>query len=484
MCHRLSAVIGILLLEGVTPLYAECPPIVEFHISIDRLAYTGRPFWIKADFKPPFTVQYPCGLGPASYPYLYPPDYFGESKLEVKRGSQTLTPRFSCCGAMVNGAPMRPAGVHRNRLPLHLQYPLTQAGMYSVRWSQSQQTTSRNIITRSNWIIFEVKDLTSKDRENWLRKQLASVPAEPMVLVGDYLPSLLAAAPDRRVLNTILRQLYSKDRLVCDYALGSLALFPGIDVRAQMIELLRSQGPCHSIAEAVQWYPGYFKIEGDDFIKTVLPYLSATDDKKVLASLELLCCLRGNASHLDAITLRQADEAVLRTAPRLIRKAEARQYFLAQYLAYPKNDKSRKFLQELIEQPDSYRQSAVMSLAKHADARDLPLLGNLLLHHGQSYQLFDLPAQLLRSFGEPCLSYLEQTLSKSSEFSIQRAIAEELMTKERPFVWEFLAGQIKDNKVNTGYWIKWLGRRFPKTLSSNPSDLELIGFFKFHGRDQ
>jgi hypothetical protein len=96
------------------------------------------------------------------------------------------------------------------------------------------------VVARSDWLTFEVKPSTPEQREAWLKKELTAVPGDPGPLVGNFLPSLLVASLDSRVLRAVLQELYSKDELVSGYALSSLGLFHEDDLRA--LELVHHRG--------------------------------------------------------------------------------------------------------------------------------------------------------------------------------------------------------------------------------------------------
>jgi hypothetical protein len=101
-----------------------------FTIAIDQPAYTNEPVWVRALNGPLQNVRCPF------YPAI---GFFGCNKLEVRRDGAVLSPRTIPITGMSWGGPAcgssAPAGSPQGRLPLHILYPLTQPGTYSVRWT-------------------------------------------------------------------------------------------------------------------------------------------------------------------------------------------------------------------------------------------------------------------------------------------------------------------------------------------------------------
>ena len=104
--------------------------VPAFTIAIDGPIYAGQPVWIRAvDGTRNANIRYPFSsdLG-----------YMGCNRLEVKRNGLLLTPRKLplrplaglACGSSA------PRGSPENRLPLHVLYPIHEAGTYSVRWTE------------------------------------------------------------------------------------------------------------------------------------------------------------------------------------------------------------------------------------------------------------------------------------------------------------------------------------------------------------
>lgn len=91
--------------------------------------------------------------------------------------------------------------------------------MYSVRWSvvrhnfQNGQMTE-TVVAQSEWFDFEVRQSTPEQRKDWFEEQHKNVPSDGGEFVGDFLPSLLANAPDQRALEMVLEQMYSNQPLI------------------------------------------------------------------------------------------------------------------------------------------------------------------------------------------------------------------------------------------------------------------------------
>jgi len=102
---------------------------------------------------------------------------------------------------------------------------------------------AETVVAQSDWLDFEVKESSQEQRSSWRQKQISDMPNEVGEIVGDYLPSLLAASPHPQVLQAILGQLYSPHRLIQRCALGTLQFFREEDIRTQVVEMLHLRGP-------------------------------------------------------------------------------------------------------------------------------------------------------------------------------------------------------------------------------------------------
>jgi len=68
------------------------------------------------------------------------------------------------------------------------------------------------VVAQSDWLDFEVRQSTPEQRKDWFEKQRARVPGDAGEFVGDFLPSLLADAPDPRGLQVVLSSCIQPSR--------------------------------------------------------------------------------------------------------------------------------------------------------------------------------------------------------------------------------------------------------------------------------
>jgi hypothetical protein len=481
--ERRMLILALLAATLPVPARASAVPVHDLYLNIDQPVYTNLPVWIKADLSYPYEAR---------YPYHENPSDFGPNQLEVKRGGQVLLPRpFPNFGGFVGTGIMNgsaaPASAPTNRLPLHLQYSIDEPGTYSVRWTAIRHHLvsghwAPEVVARSDWLTFEVKPSTPGQREAWLKKQLAAVPADPGQLVGDFLPSLLVASPDPRVLQIFLDQLYSKDSLVSGYALSSLGLFSADDLRTQVLELVHHRGLSGRMAYLISWNP-QFREYREDLVRTILPFLRSGDDRQVAATLNLL----GSLVHSERFSWpansdvpAQVDRAVLAVASHLVKRGGEVPQTLAIYLGGIKSHVARGLLWQLAERTEPEHEQALIALTWIGDERDLPRLGDLLLKSGDSdvygSDRASLPYSLMRGYGDRAIPYLEQAVSKSPYAFVRTQSAEELALKGRPVAFSFFLDAVENNRFYKQELVTWLKDRFPNELSGSADDEAVIAF--------
>jgi hypothetical protein len=458
-------------------------PVQGFHIYVDQPVYTNLPVWIKADLSYPLEAHYPCTDNPGD---------FGPNQLEVKREGQVLLPRstFQGVGSVGEGIVdgwVAPASAPTNRLPLHLRYTINEPGTYSVRWTKVQHTLkdgrpTQVVVARSDWLAFEVGPSTAEQREAWLQKQLSTVPKDPGQLAGDFLPSLLAAAPDPRALHLVLEQLYSTEQLISNYARLSLHLFRDNDIRTQAVELLHQRGPSDGLAGLLAWN-ALFQDCKEDLVRTILPYLHSPNDRQVAPTLTLLRFLaHGGTSEWPANSKvpSEADGAVLAVAHDLVKRGGEVPQMLALYLDGVKSNERRELLWRLAERPEPEHEQAYIVLAWIGDERDLPRLAELLLKPGDSdvygRDRASLPYHLMRAYGDPAIPYLEQAISESPYVFVQTESAKELALKGRPVAFRFFLDAAEHNRFYKPELMNWLKDYFPNDLPRSANDEAVIVF--------
>lgn len=482
---RRMLALAILATVAFSSTPAQVPKVQNFQIHITAPAYIGLPVWIYAELSSPLETR---------YPYSVNPENFGPNRLEIKRGSDVLEPVaykpwLEVEEGIIDGS-IAPATSPTNRLPLHLKYPLNTPGIYSIRWTVVRHLfrdgqMAETVEAQSDWLNFEVKQSTQEQRSTWLQAQLLKLPTDAGEMVGGYLPSLLADAPNLQVLQAILGQLYSTDAVVHSCALGSLRFFRDDDIRAQVLEMLPLRGPNDELAYVISWHSPWFQDRKDDLVRTVLPYLHSREDWQVAATLKMLGFLvhLGNFHWLaDSDTPAKSDQAVLAAEPELIGRSPQVSQQLAEYLGGIKSHTSRDLLWQIAERHEPAHEQALIALTWIGDPQDLPRLAELLLKPGDSDKygrdLASLPYSLLRAYGDSAIPYLERALSESPYPFVRTQSAEELALRGRPSAFRFFLDAVEANRFYKPELVGWLKTHFAKELPSSADDPTIIAFLK------
>jgi hypothetical protein len=126
------------------------------------------------------------------------------------------------------------ADIAESRLPIHLQYPLTDPGTYMVRYTRLVYRQAKmEVAEQSEWTTLHVQVAPPDQIENWLRSKLAALTDTSGPLLGNALPALLANR-DVRVLRLMLDSTYHPNSAVAGYAANSSPL--------PFVRLLRRDG--------------------------------------------------------------------------------------------------------------------------------------------------------------------------------------------------------------------------------------------------
>jgi hypothetical protein len=196
-------------------------------ISVDGAAYVHMPVWVRVDL--------PEGLGRSlRYPMTLRPADFDGHWFEVRRNGRALAPIPPPPGVTVVGGPCGYGGIgcgsmvglphepkERGRLPLHLLYRFDEHGAYEVRYVG--YGLGRNVLARSAWTPLQVRPFSPQQRLAWLKEMRTKAPADPVELLSDFLPSLLAV-PDEAASSILRPYLRHSNELVRQYvgAAGTL----------------------------------------------------------------------------------------------------------------------------------------------------------------------------------------------------------------------------------------------------------------------
>lgn len=246
-----------------------------------------------------------------------------------------------------------PPNAPTDRLPLHVWFPFLRPGQYAVRWISEVPDFSKGrpqmFDIASNWTTFAIEAPPAGQHEEWLRNLFAHIPPNPGMLAGDYIPNLVAAAPNTRALNAIAVQLYSNNQVVAELAASALQIFPQKDVAALLTRLFHAQETNDVLARLV--CVDSFRKQRAGLVADRLTFLSSGDDGRTAAAIEALDLLTHHpndqtpdSAKLDAA----ADTAVLKAAPGLISSGNGevtRQ--LAVYLGRLKSPEAHQLLWQI-----------------------------------------------------------------------------------------------------------------------------------------
>jgi hypothetical protein len=278
---RLSCIVFILALvpgsfcQKVTDAEAGNP--AAFTIAIDQPVYANEPIWVHV-----LNGQ----IGNVRYPFYPAVGFFGCNKLEVRHNGTLLSPRtipLTSYVGLVCGS-SAPAGSPEGRLPLHVLFPLTQPGRYSVLWStfsfpEKAKGEILGLDRASQWLTFTVLPETSEQHEKWFKSLLAHPPKDSGQVAGDYLPALVAGAPDRRALSRFLDYTYVDDQVVAGEAASALILFPESDVMRAVVSVIKKLGPSDQLAYYASYHRGWTLADEVDVVHAAAKYLNPPELK-------------------------------------------------------------------------------------------------------------------------------------------------------------------------------------------------------------
>lgn len=447
---------------------------LKFGIAVEQPAYVGMPIWLRAE-SGLRKMRFP--FSDVQYPYTDVPGDFGNDHVEVKFGNQMLTPLSAATSVeSYRGSSVWPTTTYASSwvapgeavaeaLPLHLRFRFDRPGTYSVRWSKRwppahQPGKTQMLVAQSNWVNFAVSNPTEPQREAWLQQTLSAVPKDDASLLRRYLPSILAASPDSRVLDLLLEQIYLwahrgrdgeapfNEGPAGQYSATALFLFfPPQQVQSAVLKALQDRGPNPQLSHVLAVHAPVFEAVKDQVVSATLPYLRSKDQTQVVEAIVTLSNLDQNYKwgNNDPSQLR-FDEAVFAAAPDLIRSG--RTNHLAVYLGglSRQKAKARALLWQIIDQPKWQDQrgpkrdgpeQALICLTWLADKSDLPRLGDMLVNFKPSKDerhqalLYCLTDRLLEKYGQAAVPYFQRALRESPYGEVRSACKSALRSRYR-----------------------------------------------------
>jgi len=404
----------------------------QVKLTFSTPAYVDMPIWVTLTFPEKYN-----GLqANLRYPFREYPWFTWGHTFEVMRDGKLLPPcKTSAMSPMamngLAGGSCAPSSSPKGRLPLHVFYRFDQPGTYQVRYVDkplfpAEDTPTAPVLT-SAWVTLEVKPYSIEDRKKWQQAQMAHPPTDPGLLVGDYLPSLLAS-PDETVLPAFVAMLHHPNTLVQGFAFNCLAYYDEPVLCQAVLDTLRKHGPTELLAYAMSWHRAALKPHGQELVDLLLPALTARDPKQASSAVRALGFLHGESEWGFTPELRQRIEtAVLQAAPgmRALHDQET-DNALACFLGTIKSDQSRALLRQMV---GDGSEQALICLCGLADPRDLPRLGEIL--HAGGAHADVLPYALHHAYDEAALPVIIQTLHDSTDARLRRECAKELLYANR-----------------------------------------------------
>jgi hypothetical protein len=408
-------------------------------------AYVGMPVWIGLRRAYPNETRYPYSTDPW--------DFGGE--FELKHNGTVVPPwkpapitaeLSGSLSGMFGGVPGSPTG----RLPLHLAFRFMEPGKYSVRFTGYQTQPApggmrRVQVDESDWFDFEVLPFDAAVRDRWASEQKQRWrSAKPGELVGDILPSLLAA-PDEWLLDRLLQSTYEPgagqvrgfvDLVVKGYPLESLRAFGEPMLRKSVSALVRTKGPSPQIARMIAGNRRLF------------------DDDAALAA-ALASALESGAATIETgvISLIVQRPEVAKGSAASIRGALWRM---------------------------SGGKQSLIALAAIADPRDLePLAGRLTKQDPADpagYRIERLAQSLWEHYHKTALPYLRTALQNAKQPRVRRACALELARGGQKDGFAALLDAIDEAGQERGEILYAVRQNFPGMKSA--SENEILTFLR------
>lgn len=449
--------------------------VVPLNIEVTQPAYVGEPIWVTATSGP---------IGSVRYPFHAAMEDIGCNRIELKRNGVSL-PQLPIRGTGDMSGPLcgsaAPPGAPPHRLPLHALFDIKEAGSYSVRWTETRSHVG------SDWVSFEVLQPTPEQHERWLSGLLAHPPENAGLLAGDFLPSLLAAAPDSRVLKVFVSYLHAEDPVVSGMAAAGLEHFALSEVRASVAESIVQAGPSETIAFFATYHSGWTHSDENRVVHAVTAYLRPSSiPSQSAAALRLLHFIFDIPNHAwpaDPELKAYADREVLGAAPSIIASADTEVvHELAVYLGSMSSPQAHFLLRRIAERTDDAGEQARIALTWHPDPADLPRLGELLTEPGdpdfRGRDRSSLPYSLMRGYGDAALPYLEKAVSSSPYVWVRTQSAEELALHNRQAGFEFLIDTIEGDPPYRTELIEWVRSSFRQELPPGANDQQISEFLR------
>jgi hypothetical protein len=381
------------------------------------------------------------------YPFTAHPQYTAQYALEVRRDGVPL-PSLPMKGPMIgfgvgSAAPLTsPTG----RLPLHVNYRIDQAGRYEVRLTVHDGFRDE-VVIQTEWVPFDVEPIGDDARKARVEHVLENPPTDPGLIVGDFLPSLLAM-PDQQSLAGICPFIHNPANLVQQYAVYSLFLFDDSMVRDAVLQLLDERGSSESLAYFLSWCRDLFEPHAEQVIDAILRHLTLDNINNSGPNLQALAFARsGFASSMSPQSIDRVDAAVRQLSDRILAAGDPEALnALAQYAATSKFDGARGLLWRIVDETEC-REQALICITWLAAPEDLERLAARLGDGSREAQ--SLPYSLDRAYSDKATPFIEKTLGSSLDPRMRMECARVLARRNIPAAFEFFREVIQGNQADS-----------------------------------
>lgn len=412
----LRALICLLLFAASVAAVAgarDAPPVRVAKISLPEPAYVGMPIWMQVISPTGYKIHYPSSTTPNDF-------YCNE--VEVKQDGRLLRPLIGLPAEGRGGAPcgwLGIADIAESKLPIHLQYLLTEPGTYMVRFTRREYRPAkayREIAEQSDWAPLHLQVAPSGMIEHWLTSQLSDLPGIPGRLLGDALPSLLASR-DRRVLQLMIETSYQADSAVAAYAAKSLELFDPEQVRAQLLSVLRERGPNDALGYLFSSRGNIALPIAAQIVATSVRHLRSPVPIEVEAAVHVLSIMRDPYFHLPAETVAQIASALQSEVDFVVaQKNDKAAWWIANFLGQTRPPVGRVLLWKLMDAGLATEQTLSCITWFH-DPSDLPRIADIAKQYNPSdpygYAHSGVVMQMQTQYGTVALPYLRDILASS-----------------------------------------------------------------------
>jgi len=454
------------------------PLIPVAKISLPDPAYVGMPIWMQVESPTNYTIHYPASTTPNDF-------YCNE--VDVKQNGRLLSPLKGVPPGGRGGPAcgfLGVADIAQSKLPIHLQYPLTQPGTYLVRFTRHEYRGAGKleIAEQSDWVVLHLRTAPPSMIESWLSHQLSTLPVAAGPLLGEALPSLLASR-DNRVLRLMIDTTYQScparvwgcpESVLAGYAAESLKLFESAQVRTQLLLAISQRGPSNALAYTFN--PRDHAAIASQIVVATLPRLHSSAPAQVEAAVHTLYLLRDPSYGLPSDTVAQIEHALETEVDFVVgQKNENAAQWLAQFLASVGSVAGRPLLWKLAEARLATEQSLIC-LTWLKDPSDLPRLTAIVEQKDASDPTgYDSHASVVghmqTNYGSLAQPYLRGILASSKQPFVRATAAQGLVEMNDRAGWEFFLDVIRQRPFYRDEMARWLGQKFPAIRSADAAAL-------------